>query len=60
MSEHIHTIQKLIDDGRLDETDALEMCLSYMPQDTIAEVIEALSNAGFIKEEDNGWCIGKS
>ncbi len=54
MSEHIHTIQKLIDDGRLDETDALEMCLSYMPQDTIAEVIEALSNAGFIKEEDNG------
>ena len=54
MSELIHKIQKLIDDGRLDETDALEMCLSYMPQDTIAEVIEALFNAGFIKEGDDG------
>ena len=54
MSELIHKIQELIDDGRLDETDALEMCLSYMSQDTIAEVIEALSNAGLIKEEDNG------
>ena len=54
MSELLHKIQKLIDDGRVDETDALEMCLSYMDQNTIAEVIEALSNGGFIKEGDDG------
>jgi len=53
-------ILKKVENNELDALDALEMCLSYMNQDTIREVKQALFNAGFIEEEDDGWCIGKS
>tara|TARA_B100000214_G_scaffold362485_1_gene326974 strand:- start:175 stop:333 length:159 start_codon:yes stop_codon:yes gene_type:complete len=47
-------ILKKVENNELDALDALEMCLSYMNQDTIREVKQALFNAGFIEEEDDG------
>ena len=45
-------ILKKVENNELDALDALEMCLSYMNQDTIREVKQALFNAGFIEEQN--------